>query len=150
MAALRGRCHHCQMKNRTTRAHHTLPELLLSFPTLYPSLYPPLPTASRVWSSLCGPKSQTEAACQPAFLSLGGHQKAFLQLFSLPPRILICLCGFAFSFGLRFCFLRFTFASKQGQFPLSLSPPCGQCKYTWNAIKMCLLSYLPWRKALAL
>lgn len=120
MAALRGRCHHCQMKNRTSRAYHTLPNRCSS---LAPS---PL---SRVWSSLCGETQSTvpvpDRACLPACVSI--TWRASKSLFAtLSPaaalRLSICLCGFAFSFGLRFCFLRFTFAFKQGQFPLQLLP----------------------------
>lgn len=125
MAALRGRCHHCQMKNRTTRARTTL--------WLHYSYLPlPLSITLRPKSAVCGRLSADlvpDRACLPAFLSLGGHQKAFLQLsLSTFLRISICLCGFAFSFGLRFCFLRFTIASKQGQLlpaAPTVPPPVG-------------------------
>lgn len=150
MAALCGRCHHCQMKNRTT-----LPQCLLY---LSPS---PCCPVSRVWSSLCGatqssvPVPVPDRGCLPACVSITWRASkslfATLSLsLSLPlRRISICLCGFAFSFGQRFCFLRFTFAFKQGQFrPRPPPPSVGNVNIPGMPLKcVCFHIYLgakPW------
>lgn len=89
------------------------------------------------------------------FYHLAGIKSLFATLslsscLSLPlRRISICLCGFAFSFGQRFCFLRFTFAFKQGQFrPLPHPPPVGNVNIPGMPLKcVCFHIYLgakPW------
>lgn len=137
-------------KSNNARIPHAPQSLLLPYPLARSAVCGRL-YAERLRAQS---QSQTEPACLPAFLSLGGHQKAFLQLsLPLPPAafrfvyaVLRSVSGYAFVFlGLRL-------PSSKGSFPCNSCTPLPssrQCKYTWNAIKMCLLSYLPWRKALA-